>query len=72
MYRGEWMITYNEECLLIENYVEVLSVKKNELMIRCKTYKMMIFGTNLLISALSKDEIVIKGRVEVVKFSYES
>lgn len=66
------MITYSEEGLFIENYVEVMSVKKNELVILCKSVRLIILGTNLLISALSKDEIVIKGRVDVVKFSYEA
>lgn len=66
------MITYSEEGLFIENYVEVISVKKNELVILCKSVRLIILGTSLLISALSKDEIVIKGRVDVVKFSYEA
>ena len=66
------MITYNEEGLFIERYKEIVSVKKNEMIIQCKKYRLTILGLNLLISAMSRDEIMVIGRVETVKFTYES
>lgn len=66
------MITYNEEGLFIERYSDIISVKKHELIIQCKKYRLTIHGVDLLISAMTRDEIMIKGRIETVKFTYES
>ncbi len=69
--RGEVMITYDDKELMIERYKEILKVRRQEIKIRCSHKILTIQGENLLISAMTRDEILIGGAISAVLFDHE-
>ena len=65
------MITYDDRQLMIEKYKDILRVRKNEIKIQCAHYTLTIQGSDLMISALTRDEILIGGTIATVVFNNE-
>ena len=63
------MITYDDRQLMIEKYKAIL--RKNEIKIQCAHYTLTIQGSDLMISALTRDEILIGGTIATVVFNNE-
>lgn len=65
------MITINANQMMVECYREVIHVSDVEVRLRMQEYSLQIHGKQLKILALSKDEVLLEGRLEGVQFLYE-
>lgn len=59
-------IEYNK--IMIENYTAIGNVDSHQIEIRTKKQRVVIRGEKLEITAMSKDEIAIRGTFEAVMF----
>lgn len=66
------MITINGMQIMIEHFIEIIHVTASEVQIQMKSYTLALTGVDLHVLALSKDEILVAGTLEGVKFLYET
>lgn len=52
----------------IFNYIKILDISPNEIFISLKNQKIKLFGENLIVKKLDKNEILIKGKIKRVDF----
>ena len=67
------MFFYDSNILKIGDYLRILSLKDNNILLIMKTKeKIEINGVNLAISYYDKEEVIIEGRVNFIKILYEN
>ena len=67
------MFFYDSNILKIGDYLRILSLKDNNILLIMKTKeKIEINGVNLAISYYDKEEVIIEGRVNFIKIIYEN
>ncbi len=62
-------IVLRENFLHIKNYINVLEIYPNKIIILLKNKKLIINGNDLIISALDEYEILIKGNIKGIDFN---
>ena len=67
------MFFYDSNTLKVGNYMRILSLKENEIILLMKSNeKLEIKGLNLVISFYDKEEVIIEGRINSIRIIYEN
>lgn len=66
------VITIQNKQMMIEHYQRVIHVTSDEIKLDLKEHPLVIYGKNLQILALSKDEVLIEGQIEGLLFQHEN
>ncbi len=62
------MITIMNDQLMVERYEELLQVTSHDICLRLSDRQMTISGSELTVLALTRDEILIQGKLERLQF----
>lgn len=54
--------------VLIENYIGILEYDDNTIRLNTSDGDILVFGDNLVITQLTKDDILILGKIHIVEF----
>ncbi len=68
----EFRIIYSNRKLNITNYISIPIFESNEIHIKYSDGKIIIYGKNLTISKLSKDEVLITGDINKLEFRLDN
>lgn len=67
------MFFYDSNTLKVGNYLRILSLKEDEIILLMKSNeKIEINGLSLVISFYDKDEVIIEGRINSIRIIYEN
>lgn len=67
------MFFYDSNTLKVGNYMRILSLKEDEIILLMKSNeKLEIKGLSLVISFYDKDEVIIEGRINSIRIIYEN
>ena len=67
------MFFYDSNTLKVGNYLRILSLKEDEIILLTKSNeKLEIKGLNLVISFYDKEEVIIEGRINSVRIINEN
>ena len=67
------MFFYDSNTLKVGNYLRILSLKEDEIILLMKSNeKLEIKGLNLVISFYDKDDVIIEGRINSIRIIYEN
>lgn len=65
------MITIDNQQVMIEHYKDILHVTSTEIKLLMSDKTLVIQGDELKVLALSKYEVLVKGKLKGVVFQYE-
>ncbi|MGN1295698.1 MAG: YabP/YqfC family sporulation protein [Bacilli bacterium] len=65
------MLFYCEKYLKLTNFSSIILQDEKELIVKSKSVNYIINGTNINIKYYCKDEIIVQGKVDTIKFEYE-
>ena len=71
LYDKNYFINIYDEYIHVFNYQELVSLSSKKIVLKLESFKILIDGSNLFITRLLPNEILIKGNVSKVEFSYE-
>ena len=71
LYDLENFITIYEGNLHVFNYIKLDKLSDKEIKIEFNKYKINITGSNLRVNKMTKEELLINGRIMKVEFKYE-
>ena len=67
------MFFYDSNTLKVGNYLRILYLKEDEIVMLMKSKeKIEIKGLSLVISFYDKDEVIIEGRINSIRIIYEN
>lgn len=67
------MFFYDSNTLKVGNYLRILSLKEDEIILLMKSNeKLEIKGLNLVVSFYDKEEVIIEGRINSIRIIYEN
>ncbi len=64
----QFKINYIKNKLGIINYIDISHFDNNKIIIKYKEGNILVGGENLVVSKLTKDEILIEGSIEKIEF----
>ena len=62
---------YYENYLKLTNFSSVILKNEKDLLVKSKNIKYSIEGSNINIKYFSKDEIIVQGKVDLIRLDYE-
>lgn len=65
----EFKVIIRDKCINIVNYVEVLDFSSKEISVKYDKGIMIIKGTELVVSKMMDDELLIKGNIKNISYS---
>ena len=65
----KYKIIIKDNQINIINYEEIIEFGINKIIIKCNNTKIIIEGTNLLISKMQDEEILIKGKISIIRIT---
>ena len=71
LYDKKYFINIYDEYIHIFNYQEIVSLSSKKIVLKMETFKIEVTGDNLFITRMIPNEILIKGIIGKVEFSYE-
>lgn len=71
LYDKNYFINIYDEYIHIFNYQELISLSSKKIILKMESFKININGTDLFITKMLPNEILIKGIISKVEFSYE-
>ena len=71
LYDKNYFINIYEEYIHVFNYVELISLSSNKIILKLEKFKLIINGQKLFITKMIPNEILIKGNINSVEFLYE-
>ena len=71
LYDKNYFINIYDEYIHIFNYQELISLSSKKIILKMESFKININGTDLFITKMLPNEILIKGNIVKVEFSYE-
>ncbi len=71
LYDKNYFINIYEEYIHVFNYVELISLASNKIILKLEKFKLIINGQELFITKMIPNEILIKGSINSVEFLYE-
>lgn len=63
LFEKEFRFLYKNNSLEITNYIDIPSFNDKKIVVKLNNNLLIIEGINLIISKLSKDELLIKGKI---------
>lgn len=61
------MITMKRDQLMIEQYCRIRRAQSDQVEVEMKGYVLIIEGKDLIMQAMTKDEILLRGRLQCVR-----
>ncbi len=71
LYDKSYFINIYDDYIHVFNYQELVSLSSKNIVLKMETFKIEISGNNLFITKMLPNEILIKGTIYKVEFSYE-
>ena len=71
LYDKNYFINIYDEYIHVFNYQELVSLSTEKIVLKLEEFKLNIMGSELFITKMLPNEILIKGKVSKVEFSYE-
>lgn len=71
LYDKNYFINIYDEFIHVFNYQELVSLSSKKIVLKMETFKIEVTGDNLFITRMLPNEILIKGIIGKVEFSYE-
>lgn len=71
LYDKKYFINIYDEFIHVFNYQELVSLSSKKIVLKMETFKIEVTGDNLFITRMLPNEILIKGIIGKVEFSYE-
>ena len=71
LYDKKYFINIYDEYIHVFNYQELVSLSSKKIVLKMETFKIEVTGDNLFITRMLPNEILIKGIIGKVEFSYE-
>ena len=71
LYDKKYFINIYDEYIHVFNYQELVSLTSEKIVLKLEEFKLNIMGSELFITKMLPNEILIKGKVSKVEFSYE-
>ena len=71
LYDKNYFINIYEEYIHVFNYIELISLASNKIILKLEKFKLIINGQELFITKMIPNEILIKGSINSVEFLYE-
>ena len=71
LYDKKYFINIYDEYIHVFNYQELVSLTSEKIVLKLEEFKLNIMGSVLFITKMLPNEILIKGKVSKVEFSYE-
>ena len=71
LYDKKYFINIYDEFIHVFNYRQLVSISSKKIVLKMKTFKIEVTGDNLFITRMLPNEILIKGIIGKVEFSYE-
>ena len=68
---NEYEITIKNEKLYVKNYIKIMTVNKEKIIIKMKENIINIIGDNLLLVKMDKYDLLIIGNVKRIEFNNE-
>lgn len=65
------MLFYYENYLKLTNFSSVILKNEKDLLVKSKNIKYSIEGSNINIKYFSKDEIIVQGKIDLIRLDYE-
>ena len=71
LYDKNYFINIYDEYIHVFNYIELISLSSNKIILKLEKFKLIINGQELFITKMIPNEILIKGSINSVEFLYE-
>ena len=71
LYDKNYFINIYEEYIHVFNYVELISLASNKIILKLEKFKLIINGQELFITKMIPNEILTKGTINSVELLYE-
>ena len=71
LYDKNYFINIYDEYIHVFNYQELVSLSSKKIVLKLESFKVILDGSELFITKMLPNEILIKGNVSKVEFSYE-
>ncbi len=71
LYDKNYFINIYDEFIHVFNYQELISLSSKKIILKMETFKIDVSGTDLFITRMLPNEILIKGSIGKVEFIYE-
>ena len=71
LYDKNYFINIYDEYIHVFNYQELVSLSTEKIVLKLEEFKLNIMGSELFITKMLPNEVLIKGNVSKVEFSYE-
>lgn len=71
LYDKNYFVNIYDEYIHVFNYIELVSLASNKIVLRLESFKLKLIGDNLFITKMLPNEILIKGHITKVEFVYE-
>lgn len=65
------MLFYYENYLKLTNFSSVILKNEKDLLVKSENIKYSIEGSNINIKYFSKDEIIVQGKIDLIRLDYE-
>ena len=71
LYDKNYFINIYDEFIHVFNYQELISLSSKKIILKMESFKIDVSGTDLFITRMLPNEILIKGSIGKVEFIYE-
>ena len=71
LYDKKYFINIYDEYIYVFNYEELISLSNKKIELKFKEFNLVVNGSNLFISKMLPNEMLIKGIIDKVGFKYE-
>ncbi len=65
----DYYIDIFKDCLHVYSYEELLSLSATTITLKLKEFQIDVLGQDLVVISMDKQEILIQGKIEDIKFS---
>ena len=71
LYDKNYFLNIYDEFIHVFNYQELISLSSKKIILKMESFKIDVSGTDLFITRMLPNEILIKGSIGKVEFIYE-
>lgn len=71
LYDKNYFISIYEDYIHVFNYIELINISSDKIEFKINNFKLIIKGTNLVLTKMLKNEVLIKGKLKEIGINYE-
>lgn len=71
LYDKNYFISIYEDYIHVFNYKELMNISSEKIEFKIDTFKLVIKGSNLVLTKMLKNEVLIKGKLKEIGINYE-